>query len=84
VYTQFAKNKTVPSSNTVKCDMTDTSQFILLKPQFNLKTLVKDNISWKRIMRLLHFHFKNKNRHPVGYSPRNCCGCLGTRQSRLL
>ena len=42
--------------------MIGKSQFILLKPQFNLKTLVKNYILSKWLMRLLHCHFQNQTR----------------------
>jgi len=54
----------VPSSNISKCDMIRMNQFILKK----VKHIGKGYILSKRLMRLLHFHFRNQNR------PLTCTG----------
>jgi len=47
------KHEIVPSSNLIKCDTIDTSQFILLKGLHFVK----------EVIRLFHFLFKNENWH---------------------
>jgi len=57
---QFAENKTVLSSNILKCDI-DMGQNVTVLPFLCvLKTQIKDYILRKRLVRLLHFHFRHK------------------------